>query len=79
MQPSTLIAREDRSAIGSVLWDSHVLLVPFGVEDEGDSGVLLTGDLRSEGWSRPEPDPEDGELSEEAEFSCVWGEVLGRT
>lgn len=57
----------------------YLTLVPFGVEDEGDSGVLLTGDLRSEGWSRPEPDPEDGELSEEAEFSCVWGEVLGRT
>lgn len=40
---------------------SYLTLVPFGVEGEGDSGVLLTGDLRSEGWSRPEPDPEDGE------------------
>lgn len=77
MQPSTLIAWEDRSAIGSVRWPSCVILVPFG-EGEEDSGVLLTGDLRSEGWSRPGVDPEDGEHSEEGEFSCVWGEVLGR-
>lgn len=58
---------------------SYLTLVPFGVEGEGDSGVLLTGDLRSEGWSRPEPDPEDGELSKEGEFSSAWGEVFGRT
>lgn len=58
---------------------SYLTLVPFGVEGEGDSGVLLTGDLRSEGCSRPEPYPEDGELSEEGQFSCAWHEVLGRT
>lgn len=55
-----------------------MLWVPFGVEGDGDCGLLLTGDLRSEDWDRPGADSEDGELSEEGAFSCVWPELLGR-
>lgn len=78
MQPSTWIAREDRSAIGSVNGDSCVLCFPLGVEGEGHCGVLLTGDLSREDRYRPEADPEDGRLSEEGAFSCTRREVLGR-
>ena len=43
--------------------------VPFDVEGERDCRVLLTGDLSSEDWYRPEADPEDDGLSEEGPFS----------
>lgn len=78
MQPSTWIAREDPSAIGSVNGDSCVLWVPLGVEGEGDCGVLLAGDLSPEDGSRPEADAEDRSLPGEGAFSCARREVLGR-
>lgn len=55
-----------------------MLWVPFGVEGDGDCGLLLTGDFSSEDWYRPDADPEDGEISEEGALSCVCPEVLGR-
>lgn len=53
-------------------------MVPSGIADvPGDAGekaTLLTGDVgTNEGWSRPEVDVEDAEVSEGDSFSCVWG------
>lgn len=56
----------------------NLTLVPPGVAgvlgDAGEKARLLMGDLgTNEGWSRPEVDLEDVEVSEGDRFSCVWG------